>query len=299
MAQNISLLGATYSDVPAVELPKSGGGTASFTDVTDTTAAASDVASGKYFYTAAGVKTAGTASGGTDTIAQRIENDITTYTYTGTATLPGGLFQMCTSLLSASFPNVTIIGGPSGTGNNIARQFTGCQNLQTVSFPELITISGISTFEGCTSLSTVLFPKLTTVNAQYLFNSCGTGKTYVFPSITTLASDTFRSTSCTVDFGSGLASLPVRTFYSATYSTVIFRNATQVVVATNDNSIAGINQNTTVYIPKALYDHLGDGTSLDYRAATNWATKTTTTFACIEGSQYENYYADGTPIPTT
>lgn len=64
MAQNISLLGATYSAVPAVQLPKQGGGTASFTDVTDTTAAASDVASGKYFYTAAGVRTAGTNSGG-------------------------------------------------------------------------------------------------------------------------------------------------------------------------------------------------------------------------------------------
>lgn len=33
-------------------------------DLTDTTAAASDVATGKYFYTAAGVKTEGTASGG-------------------------------------------------------------------------------------------------------------------------------------------------------------------------------------------------------------------------------------------
>ena len=64
MAQNITLLGASYADVPAVILPKSGGGTASFTDVSDTTAAASDVASGKYFYTAAGVKTAGTSSGG-------------------------------------------------------------------------------------------------------------------------------------------------------------------------------------------------------------------------------------------
>ena len=64
MAQNITLLGASYSAVPAVTLPKTGGGTASFTDVTDTTAAASDVASGKYFYTAAGVKTQGTASGG-------------------------------------------------------------------------------------------------------------------------------------------------------------------------------------------------------------------------------------------
>ena len=64
MAQNITLLGASYSDVPAVTLPKTGGGTATFTDVTDTTAAASDVASGKYFYTDAGVRTQGTNSGG-------------------------------------------------------------------------------------------------------------------------------------------------------------------------------------------------------------------------------------------
>lgn len=64
MAQNITLLGASYSAVPAVQLPKTGGGTATFTDVTDTTATASDVASGKYFYTASGVKTQGTNSGG-------------------------------------------------------------------------------------------------------------------------------------------------------------------------------------------------------------------------------------------
>ena len=64
MAQNITIMGASYSDVPAVTLPKTGGGTASFTDVTDTTASASDVASGKYFYNASGVKTQGTASGG-------------------------------------------------------------------------------------------------------------------------------------------------------------------------------------------------------------------------------------------
>lgn len=64
MAQNITLMGASYSDVPSILLPKTGGGTASFVDITDTTAAAVDVASGKYFYTAAGVRTQGTASGG-------------------------------------------------------------------------------------------------------------------------------------------------------------------------------------------------------------------------------------------
>ena len=59
-ARNISILNATYSSVPAVQLPISGGGTATFTEITDTTATASDVATGKYFYTSAGVKTAGT-----------------------------------------------------------------------------------------------------------------------------------------------------------------------------------------------------------------------------------------------
>ena len=62
--RNISLLGATYSNVPGVTLPVSGGGSATFYEISDTTAAAADVATGKYFYTASGVKTQGTNSGG-------------------------------------------------------------------------------------------------------------------------------------------------------------------------------------------------------------------------------------------
>ena len=67
--------------MPAVTLPKTGGGTASFTDVTDTTASASDVASGKYFYTSAGVRTEGTGSGGGTVVT---ENDVNFIDYDGT-----------------------------------------------------------------------------------------------------------------------------------------------------------------------------------------------------------------------
>lgn len=66
MAQNITIMGASYSAVPAVTLPKTGGGTAYFTDVTDTTAAASDVAQGKYFHLATGERVQGTSMSGID-----------------------------------------------------------------------------------------------------------------------------------------------------------------------------------------------------------------------------------------
>ena len=64
MAKNITLLGASYSNVPAVNLPQTGGGTARFTEVSPTTAIASDVASGKVFFLADGTQTTGTSSGG-------------------------------------------------------------------------------------------------------------------------------------------------------------------------------------------------------------------------------------------
>lgn len=89
MAQNITIMGASYSAVPAVTLPKTGGGTASFTDVTDTTAAAADVATGKYFYTAAGVRTQGTNSGGGGTSKNTQVVQGTTRTTSSTMTAIG------------------------------------------------------------------------------------------------------------------------------------------------------------------------------------------------------------------
>lgn len=94
---DISLMGATYPDVPAVDLPKSGGGTARFTDVSDTTAAAADVASGKYFYTDQGVRTAGAAAP-SNPVAP--ENDVIFIDYDGTI--------RC-SYTAADFANLTAL----------------------------------------------------------------------------------------------------------------------------------------------------------------------------------------------
>lgn len=65
MAQNVTVAGASYSDVPSVVLPKTGGGSATFLDTTITSnaASASDIASGKYAYVN-GSLVEGTGSGG-------------------------------------------------------------------------------------------------------------------------------------------------------------------------------------------------------------------------------------------
>lgn len=64
MAQDITIWGATFLAAPAVELPKSGGGTAIFADPSPIDAVAADVASGKTFMKADGTLGTGTNSGG-------------------------------------------------------------------------------------------------------------------------------------------------------------------------------------------------------------------------------------------
>ena len=111
----------------------------------------------------------------------------------------------------------------------------------------------------------------------------------------------------TLDITTGGGDIGSNCFYNlSNLGTLIIRN-TSIFGLNSTNAFTGTKFKSggtggTIYIPKSLYDHLGDGTSNDYKAATNWVTVDgwgTITWEKIEGSQYESYYADGTPVPTT
>lgn len=84
-------------------------------------------------------------------------------------------------------------------------------------------------------------------------------------------------------------------FYNCTALNTIVLDMPGIFALANVNSFSytpfgSSGTGGTIYIPKALYDHLGDSSSLDYKAATNWSTIDGyghTTWAKIEGSEYE------------
>lgn len=82
MAQNVIINGVTYSNVPEVDIPKSGGGTAKFYDTSGADAAAGDILTGKTAYNSSG------SVGGS--MANNGATGGTIGTKAGTVTIPAG-----------------------------------------------------------------------------------------------------------------------------------------------------------------------------------------------------------------
>ena len=121
MAQNVVINSVTYQNVPEVDIPKSGGGTAKFYDTSGATAAAGDVLSGKTAFGASGSVSGSMANNGSTsgTIGAKA----------GTVTIPAGY----TSGGTVSLTNVSdCVSGNILTGKSILG-VSGSLTLPTIS----------------------------------------------------------------------------------------------------------------------------------------------------------------------
>ena len=193
----------------------------------------------------------------------------------------------------------------SVVGNNVTTigdtAFRFCP-LTTISFPNLTTITGSSVFRN-SKLVTVNLPKLVNMGGSYIFGDNALLETCVFPSLTTTNQSLRSGGYHTMDLSQQISFGNYWFSGASNFNTLILRS-TSICPLTNIGAFSGTKFDSgksggTIYIPETLYNHLGDGSANDYKNATNWSTLNgygTVTWAKIEGTQYENYYADGTPI---
>ena len=100
MAQNVVINSVTYSNVPEVDIPKSGGGTAKFYDTSGADIAAGDVLTGKTAFGASGSVSGSMANNGSTS------GEISTKS--GTVSIPAGYTTGGTvSLASAAIADLT------------------------------------------------------------------------------------------------------------------------------------------------------------------------------------------------
>lgn len=174
MAQNITLMGANYSAVPAVTLPKTGGGTAKFTDVTPTTATDSDVLSGKIYFKSDGTQSTGTGSGGSTPTIQSLSVTPSTSQQTFNASgvdgykpvvvdaMPSGSAKPAATIsstgatLSTSANTITltknVTNTPVVTAGYVA---SGTAGTSSVSLSATVTLQGATTYYPTTTDQTI------------------------------------------------------------------------------------------------------------------------------------------------
>lgn len=213
---------------------------------------------------------------GTDYLALDISNTPFTYENGAVTSIRWNAFRE-SPITRATFPNVTSIENDAFRGAHLS-------GIYAADFPSLQTVFGFS--NGMQNLIFACFKSCKEIGMQGM-------SAHANLEIVDLGSPNILPAKIN---GSAFLSCVKLSSLILRYETVIALGA---LTPFNGTPFASGGTGGTIYIPKVLYDHLGDGTVLDYKAATNWSTYDgygTITWAKIEGSQYENYYADGTPI---
>lgn len=217
--------------------------------------------------------------GGTDYLEELLKKTLTTYTNNNLTSLSLQYAFFSSSVTKVTFPNVT------GAVPSNFFQNSKLASIDAGDLP-LITKMEANSCNNCTDLVTVVLPSVKNLDNN-AFVSCSNLEV------------------CDFGEGSGTGRYIGQSVFSgcAKLDTIILRSPSVFplnnVNAFNNTPFKSGGTGGTIYIPKSLYDHLGDGTSSDYQSAGNWSTVYgygTITWAKIEGSQYENTYADGTSI---
>lgn len=123
MAQNVIINGVTYANVPEVDIPKSGGGTAKFFDTASADVASTDVLTGKTAFGSAGAVSGSMANNGA--------TGGTISTKAGTVTIPngyttGGSVSLASSAVSDLQPGNLL-------RNKVVLGITGTLDMPTIS----------------------------------------------------------------------------------------------------------------------------------------------------------------------
>lgn len=134
MAQNVIINEVVYSNVPEVNIPKSGGGTARFFDTAGATAAAGDILTGKSAFGASGSVSGSMANNGS--------TSGTISTKSGTVTIPAGYTSGGTvSILASAVSDLsasTLLSGKTVLG------ITGTLSMPSISQDSTTKILSIS-----------------------------------------------------------------------------------------------------------------------------------------------------------
>ena len=176
-------------------------------------------------------------------------------------------------------------------------------NSLTSFIDETITLLPANAFYGKSSLATLQCHNVTSVSGGWLGGPNAAGSPAVeavaLPKVTSIGGNGSNNNRNIkkLDF-TALSSIGIYGFSTnQALNVLVLRNdgvvALNGINAFSDTPFASGKAGGTLYVPQALIS--------SYQSASNWSTilgYATNSIVAIEGSQYENYYADGTPIST-